>query len=76
MTPLTVAIDYRFDRYDTMRIDDVESLFANAKKDARVGDKYKKMVLSDFIKWLELGVTPKQFQKLDLLRFGEIAQCD
>ncbi len=74
MTSLTIAVDYRHAGYDTAHISDVETLLDNVKKDVRVGKKYKKMTLSDFIKWLELGVTPYQFKKLCALNLGEVYQ--
>lgn len=74
MTSLTIAVDYRYAGYDTALMPDVETLLDNVKKDSRVGKKYKKITLPEFIKWLELGVTPFQFKKLCALSLGEVYQ--
>ena len=55
------------DGYSTIIVNNIENLYEKMKKNPRVGNKYKQMALWKFIEWIEHGITPKQFYKLQLL---------
>lgn len=53
--------------YETFDILEIDKFFEKLKADPRISNKYKKMNIAQFIEWIDRGVTPKQYAKLNHL---------
>lgn len=66
MDSLRVTI-LRDDDYDSFLIPDIDLFLIHLRKDSRIADKYKRMDAGEFRQWVEEGLTPKQFEKLQAI---------
>jgi hypothetical protein len=66
MDNLRVTI-IRDDDYDSFVIPDIEVFLEHLRADPRIAEKYKSMDAEEFKQWVEDGLTPKQFEKLQAL---------
>jgi predicted DNA binding protein len=66
MDSLRVTI-IRNDDYDSFVIPDVDMFLTHLREDSRVAEKYKRMDAEEFRQWVEDGLTPKQFEKLQAI---------
>jgi hypothetical protein len=57
----------RDDDYDSFLILDIDLFLTHLRNDPGIADKYKRMDAGQFRQWVEDGVTPKQFAKLQAL---------
>lgn len=53
--------------YDSFLIPDIETFLVHLRADPRIAEKYKRMDATEFRQWVEDGLTPKQFEKLQAL---------
>ena len=66
MDSLRVTI-IRDDDYDSFLIPDVDLFLIHLRSDPKIAEKYKRMDAEEFRQWVEDGLTPKQFEKLQAL---------